>query len=99
MSDILDAFLSNPNVSPLLSLDLQNNQLTEVPQQLSRLEKLVRVNLMQNRIRTIRTEAFVFVPQNHQEDRTRMDVYLDENGISTIEPMAFLGYYNFILLP
>ena len=91
-SNILNAFLSNPEViSPLLSVDLQQNQLTAVPDQLRLFEKLVRVNLNQNRISTVKTGSFVFVPRNHQEDRSRMDVYLNENQISTIEPDAFQG--------
>lgn len=93
----MDAFLSNPDVSPLLSVDLQQNQLTEVPNQLRFFEKLVRVNLNQNGIRTVKEGSFKFVPQNHQEDRSRMDVYLDENQISSIEPNAFQGKRNLIL--
>ena len=96
-SDILDAFLSNADVSPLLSVDLQQNQLTAVPIQLRLFEKLVRVNLNQNHIRTVTAGSFVFVPQNHQEDRSRMDVYLDENQISSIEPNTFQGKHFFYL--
>lgn len=83
-SQILSAFLSNPSISPLGAVTLNDNLLTKVPEELNRFPQLVFINLAGNNIRVIPTGAFKFTA-------TADHVLLYENEISLIEPGAFQG--------
>lgn len=53
VSDILDAYLNTPNVSPLRYLALDNNKLTKVPQQIARFTQLNYLLLNKNKITSL----------------------------------------------
>ena len=72
ISDILDSFLSTPDVSPILRLVLSENRLTRVPNQVRFFDRLAHVDLQGNRIENVHSGAFG--AQNHQ-----MLVFLNRN--------------------
>ena len=81
--DILNVFLS-PRVSPLGTLYLNNNSLTQVPEQIKMFPQLKKVWLDHNRIRSIASGAFDFT--------ARLDkLSLYHNPIINIENGAFKG--------
>ena len=92
MGEIIDAFLSNPDVSPITLLSLGNNSLTRVPDRLPLMSELEHVSLANNKIRSISAGTFNFT-------RTLQYIGLNDNQLVYIEPGAFLGIYstNFIM--
>ena len=92
MSDILDAFLTTPNVSKILRLALPGNNLTRVPDQIRLFTRLIYVDLEDNHIQTIHSGAFVSHLDQHY-------VFLDNNKISHLEPDAFQGFsFEFVFI-
>ena len=86
-SDILDAFLSTPDVSPLGRLNLFRCQLSFIPEQIEYLNQLIYVHLASNNITTIESGAFNFIgPDNSFRYLT-----LDSNQVTTIAPGALKG--------
>ena len=81
--DILNVFLS-PRVSPLGTLYLNNNSLTQVPEQIKLFPQLKKIWLDHNRIRMISSGAFDFI--------ARLDkLSLYNNPVVSIEHGAFKG--------
>ena len=58
VSDILDAFLTTPGVSPVGDLNLYQNRLTRVPTQIKFFDQLKRVTLQENSITSVESGAF-----------------------------------------
>jgi len=87
VSDILDAFLSTPGVSPLLILNLSGNQLTRVPSQMQLFTELVVIEFQNNAIPSIESGTF-----NSNDDN--WSLYLDSNQLTTIAPSAFRGWLS-----
>ena len=85
VSDILDAFLTTPGVSPLGDLNLSNNQLTRVPSQIKLFDKLEWVDLLINSITSIESGAFNF-PNAANPIRY---LHLDDNQLTTIASGTF----------
>lgn len=83
-SEILEAYLNTPDVSPLLELDLSENQLTRIPSQLSSFPHLVYVDLKLNNITFIQSGSFNFTDPVIQ-------LHLEKNELHQIEPGAFQG--------
>ena len=84
ISQILQAYLATPGVSPLSFLQLQYNQLSRVPQEIHLFPQLNYVNLEYNNIENVQTAAFNFTATLYQ-------LYLSSNPLVTIEPDAFAG--------
>ena len=85
---ILNSFLSNPNVDPVVEMNLSDNQLTQIPNEIRYFDYLQIVDLDFNKILSIKSGAFNFT------SRLRY-LYLNGNPtghkINYIEPGAFLG--------
>ena len=92
VNDILNAFISNPLVSPLNQLLLYGNQLTRVPQQIPQFRWLTFVNINNNQIPTVELAAFNF----HTEKLNLID--LSDNQITNIKPNAFQGIFYLNIL-
>ena len=90
LSDILDAFVSSPEISLLSHLNLADNQLTRIPNQVKLLDRLYVIHLENNLIRTIRSGDFKSTRQG-SSSQDRLNVYLSDNRINEIEPNAFQG--------
>ena len=58
VSEILDAFLTTPGVSPIGKLDLEKNQLTYVPSQINFFTQLSTLSLSNNFMTTISPGSF-----------------------------------------
>ena len=85
LNEILNAFTSNPLVSPINRLVLYSNQLTRVPEQITQLRWLTFVNLNANQIPSVKLAAFNFTTE-------KLNIIdLSENDISNIKPAAFQG--------
>ena len=93
VSDILDAYLSSPGVSPVGYLYLSNNRLlTRVPVQVKSFTQLEEAYLYDNSITSIESGAF-----SAPDDANPL--YLLElygNQLTTIEPGAFKGVHLII---
>ena len=92
VNDILNAFISNPLVSPLNQLLLYGNQLTRVPQQIPQFHWLTFVNINNNQIPTVELAAFNF----HTKKLNLID--LSDNQITNIKPNAFQGIFYLNIL-
>ena len=90
VSEILDAFISTPGVSPLTSLNLWQNQLTRVPLQVKLLNQLEHLDLESNKITTVKSGAF--------KSNQLLSVFLSDNQLTSIDPGAFQGEINAILI-
>lgn len=87
VSDILQVFVSNSNVSSrLVRIDLPRNRLTRIPKQIRHFSQLSKLDLGYNKITHIKSGDFNFTSR---KDSTSL--FLHENKISLIEPEAFLG--------
>ena len=82
--EILNLFLTTPNISLVGRLDLSGNQLTRVPDQIGLFNRLDSVYVDNNKIDAISSEAFNF---------SRLLYLLDfqHNSVSRIESGAFQG--------
>ena len=87
MSDILDAFLTTPGISPVGLLDLMSNRLTRVPTQMKFFNQLDYVYLNNNDITSIESGAFNFPDAANPI----LDLDLQNNQLTTIAPGAFKG--------
>ena len=83
-SDMLDAFLTTPGISPLSWFNYPSNRLTKVPIQLPFFPLLDFVDLGRSSISSVPYGAFNF-------SKTLNILYLNENGLDSIEPGAFQG--------
>jgi len=83
LSDILDAFLTTPGVSPVGKLGLSFNQLTKVPKQIKLLPQVVAVDLKGNNISSIESGAFNFTTLQFLE--------MQKSQVVNIAPGAFQG--------
>ena len=88
VSEILDTFLSNPEISPLSHLNFEFNQLTRVPNQVKLFHRLYVIHLQNNSIETIHSGAFMSTRRGGLD---RLNVYLNDNKINRVEPGAFQG--------
>ena len=86
-SEILNAFLTTPGVTPLGAIDMWNNLLTVVPSQIPLFPEVNYVDVGQNVIPLIKTGAFNFV-------KTLTFLYISDCQLNTIEPGAFGGIYR-----
>ena len=87
VSEVLDAFLTTPNVSPVEKLDLEYNKLTRVPLKVHNkfFPKLLTVLLSSNQITSVdATEVFDFT-------ENLSGLFLYQNQLTTIAPGAFKG--------
>ena len=84
ISQYLNAFLKQPNVTGLKSLQLNSNKLTRVPEKIKMFVELKYVDLRHNSIHTIHSDAFDFTA-------TLRYLELDHNQLTNIEPNAFQG--------
>ena len=84
ISQVLDAFISTPGVSPLRELYLYKNNLTRIPDQVRHFTELDRVDLGSNEIKTIEKGSLNFT-------RTLGLFTLNDNKMITIESGAFDG--------
>ena len=96
MSDILDAYLATPNVSPVGRLQLSFNLLTRVPVQVKSFTQLVIADLSGNSfesggITSIESGAFNIADGAYPLET----LFLDHNQLTTIAPGAFKGS-NFV---
>lgn len=99
-SQILDAFLSTPGLSPLGRLDLYSNQLTHVPIQIRLLPQLEEIRLFFNAITSVESGAFNFVKDTTSTVNPPVIVYLELsiNQLVTIAPGAFKGFVRLLIL-
>jgi len=87
MSDILDAFITTPGVSPVGYLFLVENQLTRVTSQINFFPQLETVDLQNNAITSADSGTF-----NFQDAANPIkDLLFAWNGVKTIAPGAFQG--------
>ena len=87
-SEILDAFLTTPGVSPLVYLDLQYSQLTRVLSQIKSFPQLERVYIVFNSITSVDyNKAFNFTEGAYPLDGLTLHV----NQLTTIAPGSFKG--------
>ena len=85
LNDILDAFLSTPDISTLITLDLRNNQLmTRVPSQVKLFNHLLFTDLYKNAITSIESGTFKFNDKGWH-------LVLASNQLTTFPPGAFIG--------
>ena len=84
-SQILNKLISWPRVSPLRLLDFSFNRLTRVPTQLPQFSMLNNIDLSNNQIISIESNAFNF------SSSTLTSLSLSSNPITTIEEGAFQG--------
>ena len=89
ISEILDSFLSAPEVTSLVILNLGSNQLTRVPDQVRRFDRLESIYLEKNIINIVHSGAFVFPVESSNQQR--VEIRLNQNEISQVEPGAFQG--------
>ena len=92
-SDILDAYLATPNVSPEGRLELMYNQLTRVPVQMKSFTQLEYASLHQNLITLIESGTF----SAPDDDYPLWYFDLSYNKLTTIAPGASKGFYHFRL--
>ena len=86
-SEILDAYLSSPGVSPVGQLYLSNNNLTRVPVQVKSFTQLEYAILDYNSITSIESGAF-----NASDAANPLRyLFLDGNQLTKIAPGAFKG--------
>lgn len=85
ISEILDAFINTPSVSPVSTVALYRNLLTRVPEQIFNFTQLDSVFLDHNSIRTIHKNSFYFT-------RSPRYVWLNNNQMTSMEPDAFQGF-------
>ena len=88
MSDILSAILSDTKASPVRVLDLAENALTIVPLEIPLFKQLANVDLSANQIDKIPRGAF-----NFDEATERIQINLNNNPLTVIQPGAFQGDY------
>ena len=82
-SDILDAFLKTPGVSPLRGVDFSQSELTRVPHQIKIFPGLKYLNLASNNLQSIETDDF-------SNAQTKLkNLWFQNNQIETIAPFAF----------
>ncbi len=82
----LDSIVSSSLVFSIQSLSLTRNGLTQVPPQIQVFSVLQNLYLSANEIATAKNGSLAFAtPQ-------LLDLYLSSNGLTTIEPAAFLGF-------
>ena len=89
ISEILDAFLLTPEVTSLSILNLGSNQLTRVPDQVRRFDRLESIYLEKNIINSVHSGAFVFPIESQIQQK--VEIRLNQNEISQVEPGAFQG--------
>ena len=88
ISEILNSFLPvNISSSPLTRLDLSGNQLTSIPSQLKKFDRLKYVDLNRNGIQQIPSGAFNFTAKS-------ISLLINNNNLTTIAPDAFQGSYD-----
>jgi Leucine-rich repeat (LRR) protein len=89
-SDILDAFLNTPGVSPLGGVDFSASQLTRIPHQIKYFSQLNYLNLAFNSLQSIETDDF------SGTQKTLKNLWFQNNQIDTIAPFAFKSesYYR-----
>ena len=96
VSDILDAFLTTPGVSPVGDLNLYQNRLTRVPTQIKFFDQLRQVSLQENSITSVESGAFNATFPGGQNSSfnyflPNLNLELVWNQITTIAPGAFKG--------
>ena len=87
VSDILDAFLTTPGVSPVTFIFFPNNQLTYVPSQMKRFTQLGEIYFSQNPIASINANDFNFA--GSANSFSFLD--LSRTRLTFIAPGAFQG--------
>ena len=92
VSDILDAFITTPDVSPLTYLNLPSNNLTRVPTQIKSFDQILVVNLRSNAITSIQSSAFYLTDSYNSNPYTYPYFDLTSNQLTTIAPGAFTGF-------
>ena len=90
-SDILDAYLSSPGVSPVVVLTLAFNFLSRVPDQVKSFTQLQNAYLNSNAITSIESGAF----NASNAANPLKELSLSYNQLTTIAPGAFKGS-NFV---
>lgn len=85
VGDILNAIASYPSAASALEmLWLTTNQLTQIPAQMGSFSQLMQLDLSNNSLPLIPSGSFIFnAPVDY--------LYLESDGISSIEPDAFQG--------
>ena len=93
MGQILDKLTYSDNyVNKLRLLDLRSNQLSHVPKQIRLFTQLTRVNLGNNKIRSIKSEDFKFSQIIDGTYNSKgLQLWLNDNHLRTIEPRALEG--------
>ena len=93
--DVLETFLTTPDISPLESLQFQNGAyrfgMTSIPKQIRHFTKLNRFDVKRNKITFIESGAFNFTA-------TLLELDLSDNLITAIAPGAFQGFILLILI-
>ena len=90
-SAMLDVFLTTPGISPLSWFNFPGNRLTRVPNQFPLFPQLNFVDLGRSSIESVPTGAFNF-------SSTLNILYLNENGLRSIQPGAFQGIIQDFIL-
>ena len=94
MERILSAFTNSSSpISPLIHIDLTQNQLTTIPARLAELSELNFVDLRFNRIHSIESKNAFIAPSNTNE----LQLILQGNDVNIIETGAFQGPIFFFL--
>ena len=84
VSDILDVFVTTPDISPMIIFDAHTNQLTRIPSQIKLLNDLISINFYKNSITSVESGTFKFNDKGWFLD-------LGANKLTTIPPGTFKG--------
>ena len=84
ISEILEAFLNTPSISPVSVMHLNSNLLTRIPPQLPKFTQLSTISLDRNFILSFPSNAFNFT-------RPPKYLWLNNNRLNGIEAGAFQG--------
>ena len=90
MSRILDQFVAHSDTERFRLLHLRDNQLSHVPKQVHLFTQLTRVNLGNNKIRSIKSGDFNF-PSTANNFGQSLELWLNSNELKKIEPGALDG--------
>ena len=96
VSDILDAYLATPNVSPVGQLRMGSNTLlTRIPVQMKSFTQLVVAAITVNPITSIESGAFNFA----DDTNPLKTLSFSSDQVTTIEPGAFKGFHFIFFYP
>jgi hypothetical protein len=87
---VLDHFLTTPGLGPVGAVALGGSQLTSIPTQIAKFDKLSMVSLLDNNIKIIPTGAFNF----SSSQNSQFMISLKGNQLASIEPGAFDGKFG-----